>query len=84
MDPWCFLFGAIIIGLSLNIWQAAIVALAAVVGSYLVVGVLSIAGKVSGVPMRNLAKTLVTTTCNIPCNKIWAFLFMMKKGLPRF
>jgi len=54
--PLVLLFGAIIIGFGLNIWQAALVALAAVVGSYLVVGVLGIAGKVSGEPMMALSR----------------------------
>ena len=63
--PLVLFFGAIIIGFGLNFWQAALVAALAVVGSYLVVGVLSIAGKVSGVPMMTLSRAAFGPRGNI-------------------
>jgi NCS1 family nucleobase:cation symporter-1 len=63
--PLVFLFGAIIIGFGLNVWQAALVAGLAVVGSYLVVGVLGVAGKLSGVPMMTLSRAAFGPRGNI-------------------
>src|SRR5258708_27022179 len=50
------IYGGILAGVGLNLWQSFLVALLAPVLSFLLVGVLSLAGKAGGVPLLTLSR----------------------------
>ena len=51
ISPFSILYGAILFAAGLSLWQSGIVAAAAVVGSFALVAVLSLASRASGSPM---------------------------------
>lgn len=58
-------YGGILTAAGLNLWQSALVALIAPVASFLLVGVLSVAGKWGGAPMLTLSRAPFGTRGNL-------------------
>lgn len=58
-------YGAILTAAGLNLWQSALVAVAGSAGSFLLVGVLSVAGKWGGAPMLTLSRAPFGTRGNL-------------------
>ncbi|BCL77964.1 allantoin permease [Ktedonobacteria bacterium brp13] len=59
------IYGAILAGAGLNIWQCMLVSLVAPAGSFVLVGVLSVAGKWGGAPMLTLSRAPFGTRGNL-------------------
>ncbi|MDF0528764.1 cytosine permease [Tsukamurella sp. 8F] len=58
--------GATLVALGLNLWQSAIVAAVGAVGSFAVVGAVSIAGRIGGAPSLTLSRAVFGVRGNVP------------------
>src|SRR5258708_16413355 len=58
-------YGGILDGASPNLWQSVLVALLAPVSSFLLVGILGVAGKRGGAPMLTLSRACFGTRGNL-------------------
>jgi nucleobase:cation symporter-1, NCS1 family len=59
------IYGGILVASGLNLWQSLLVALAAPIVSFLLVGILSVAGKWGGAPMLTLSRASFGTRGNL-------------------